>query len=286
MIRKSQLFLAVAALVGMNAAMAACNTTQWGQGSVTAVVGTPTAGNPTTGDADGVVRRYSGQCGLRAVAPANYVQDGLPSAEPNFIARFYVFAGVTGGTAKVFNALNTAAAGSTFSVDWNGTGFDFKTGAGATAFTIAAPGVAPFNNKWYAVELKYTDSTDTVSAKVKGNATGAEATGSAAGFTVAGPDTVQFGFVSGTATGEIHVDAYESRRSTDIGRLCRGDANADLSRNSADLITIRNEILTAGVTLGTGQVDCNEDGSILSSDQICVRNMVLAGNAALCTVEQ
>ena len=53
MIRKSQLFLAVAALVGMNAAMAACNTTQWGQGSVTAVVGTPTPGNPTAADADG-----------------------------------------------------------------------------------------------------------------------------------------------------------------------------------------------------------------------------------------
>ncbi len=48
MIRKSQLFLAVAALAGMNVAMAACNTTQWGQGTPPggAVVGTPLAADP------------------------------------------------------------------------------------------------------------------------------------------------------------------------------------------------------------------------------------------------
>ncbi|MBL0040937.1 MAG: hypothetical protein IPP28_07820 [Xanthomonadales bacterium] len=275
MIRKSQLFLAVAALVGMNAAMAACNTTQWGQGSVTAVVGTPTPGNPTAADADGIVRRYNGVCGLRATAPANYVQDGLPSAEPSFIARFYVYTGVTGGTAKVFNALNTAAAGSTFSVDWNGTGFDFKTGAGATAFTIAATGTAPFNNKWYAVELKYTDATDTVSAKVKGNGALTENVGSAAGFTVAGPDTVQFGFVSGTATGEIHVDAYESRRSTDIGRLLRGDASGNGLRDSGDLLPLRTESI--GSALSPGNPNCNEDAPIDGGDLSCLRVLLVNG---------
>ncbi len=273
MIRKSQLFLAVAALAGMNVAMAACNTTQWGQGGVTAVTGTPTAGNPTSGDPDGVVRRYSGQCGLRATTSGSYVQDGLPSAEPSFIARFYVYPGVTGGTAKVFNALNTAAAGSTFSVDWNGTGFDFKTGAGATAFTIAAPGSAPLNTKWYAVELKYTDTTDTITAKVRGNQ-GAEATGTAGGFTVAGPDTVQFGWISGTGAGEVHVDAYESRRSTDIGRLCRGDSNGDLVLNVGDRGAVTTEVL--GTALAAGQPDCNEDGTINVGDRGCITTRVLA----------
>ena len=71
MIRKSQLFLAVAALVGMNAAMAACNTTQWGQGGVTAVVGTPIADGPVNSDANvALTPRYSGKCGLASAAAA------------------------------------------------------------------------------------------------------------------------------------------------------------------------------------------------------------------------
>lgn len=275
MIRKSQLFLALAGLVGMNAAMAVCNTTAWGAGSVTAVVGAPTPGNPTVADADGVVRRYSGQCGLRATALGNYVQDGTPTAEPSFIARFYVYAGVTGGSAKVFNALNTTAAGSTFSVDWNGTGFDFKNGAGATQFTIAAPGAAPFNNKWYAVELKYTDSTDTIAANVKGNSSLTQNAGTSAGFTTAGPDTIQLGFISGAATGEIHVDAYESRRSTDIGRLLRGDANNIGGRSFADAGAIVNEQLNG--VLAAGQPDCNESGTVTFADAGCVVNLVLNG---------
>src|SRR5690606_33820953 len=81
MIRKSQLFLAVAALAGMNVAMAACNTTQWGQGTPPggAVVGAPIADGPVNSDANpAATNRYSGKCSLGSTAAGNYVQDGLP----------------------------------------------------------------------------------------------------------------------------------------------------------------------------------------------------------------
>lgn len=272
MIRKSQLFLAVAALVGMNAAMAACNTTQWGQGGVTAVVGTPTAGNPTA-----AVKRYSGQCGLAATSAANYVQDGSPAAEASFIARFYVYPGVTGGSPTVFNAASVGTSVPDYnilSVEFNGTGFNFKNRAGATAFTLAATA-----SKWYAVEVKYTRATNTVDAKVRGNV-GAEVTGTGSTFTVDnaadGVDYVQFGWVSGAATGTVHVDAYESRRSTDIGRLCRGDANGDLVLNVGDRGAVTSE--TLGIALASGQPDCNEDGTINVGDRGCITTRVLAAD--------
>jgi hypothetical protein len=285
MIRKSQLFLAVAALVGMNAAFAACNTTQWGQGATSppggAVVGTPTPGNPTAGDPDGVVRRYSGQCGLRSTGANNYVQDGLPLAEASFIARFYVYTGVSGGTgANVYNALSvgtSVADYSILSVDFTGTAFAFKNRAGASVFTIPAAG-----NKWYAVEVKYTRATNTVDAKVREN-TGAEVTGTGNTFTVDnaadGVDYVQLGWIGGTATGEIHVDAYESRRSTDIGRLCRGDANGDLTLNVGDRGAVTTEVL--GTALANGQPDCNHDGIVNVGDRGCITTRVL--NADNCT---
>lgn len=282
MIRKSQLFLGIAALLGMNAAMAACNTTQWGQGATPppggAVVGTPTPGNPTSGDPDGVVARYSGQCALRSTAPVNYVQDGLPLAEASFIARFYVYTGVTGGTATVFNALSVGAAVADYnilSVDYNGTQFSFKNRAGASQFTIPATA-----NKWYAVEVKYTRATNTVDAKVRGSAGAPEATGTSNQFTVDnaadGVDYVQLGWVSGAATGTIYVDAYESRRSTDIGRLCRGDANGDLTLNVGDRGAVTTEVL--GTALANGQPDCNEDGVINVGDRGCITTRVLAAD--------
>jgi hypothetical protein len=87
--------------------------------------------------------------------------------------------------------------------------------------------------------------------------------------------------VEGTATAAtraIVTDAYESRRSTAIGRLCRGDANNDGSRNSGDGIVIRNEFLSA--TLAAGQPDANEDGAVNSTDGIVVRNIFLGGQGA------
>lgn len=273
MIRKSQLFLAVAALVGMNAAMAACNTTQWGQGAPTggAVVGAPTAGDPTAG-----VKRYSGLCGLRSTASGQYVQDGLPSAEPSFITRFYVYTGVSGGTATVFNAISDQAGtpDNVISVEFNGTSFDFKNRLGASGGTLAAAA-----NKWYAVELKWARATGNLDVKVQGANSTTGLTGAFTGYTVETPashgiDMVQLGFISGTGTGQIQVDAYESRRSTDIGRLCRADANASGSVNAADRSIITAEL--AG-TLASGQADCNEDGNVNAADRSCVTNLLSLG---------
>lgn len=273
MIRKSQLFLAVAALAGMNVAMAACNTTQWGQGSPTggAVVGAPLAGDPVAG-----VKRYSGLCGLRSTAAGQYVQDGLPSAEPSFIARFYVYTGVTGGTATVFRAISDQAGtpDNVISVEFNGTAFDFKNRLGASGGTLAA---AP--NKWYAVELKWARTTGNLDVKVQGSAASTGLTGAFTGYSVETPashgiDMIQLGFIDGTATGQISVDAYESRRSTDIGRLCRADANGNGTVNAADRSIITAEL---GGTLASGQADCNEDGNVNAADRSCVTNLLSLG---------
>jgi len=88
------------------------------------------------------------------------------------------------------------------------------------------------------------------------------------------------GWVSGAGAGQINVDAFESRRSTAIPRLCRGDANGDVNRNSGDLVAVRNEFLSGGVTLAAGQPDCNEDGTINSGDLVCARNVFLGGLGA------
>ncbi len=278
MIRKSQLFLALAGLVGMNAAMAVCNFTAWGAGTpaVAQQVGNPMPGNPTAADADGVVRRISGQCGLRASAAAQYVEDGTPSAEPAFIARFYVYTGVTGGTATVFNAIADQAGtpDNVVSVEFNGTAFNFKNRTGASGGTLAA---AP--NKWYAVEIKWARATTNLDVKVQGSAASTGLTGAFTGYSVETPashgiDKVQLGFVSGTATGEVHVDAYESRRSTDIGRLCRGDATGNNILNVGDRGAVTTEVL--GGALAAGQPDCNEDGVVNVGDRGCITTRVLA----------
>ena len=289
MIRKSQLFLAIAALAGMNAAMAACNTTQWGQGSPPggAAIGAPVAGDPNTGDADGVVKRYSGVCGLAANASAKYVQDGSPSTEASFISRFYVHTGLTTGTATVFTAMADEAADySIFSVVFSGAALEFKDRAGTTRISIPASA-----NRWYAVESSWTRSNSTLAVKVKGANAATESTGTDANFSVVDPgdgvDYVQFGWVSGAGTGEVTVDAYESRRSTAIGRLCRGDANGDTIYGVQDRIAMTNEILrlTNGDltrALPTGQPDCDENGSVTVTDRICVTNFITAIPAKTC----
>ncbi|MCE3004645.1 MAG: hypothetical protein LW860_18415 [Xanthomonadaceae bacterium] len=268
------LALATAALLGLVGAPAtfACSIAAWNG----TVGGTPVAGRPTDATS---VPRYSGQCGLRAAASGSFVADNTPTAEPAFRARFYVYTGLTSGSAVVYRALNASNA-EQISVTYNqgspGT-FSFAI-PGATAQTVPAN-----TNAWYSIELNWAN-TGTLSATVRGAAGTADATASITGGTAGGAiDTAQLGWISGTGVAgarAIVADAYESRRSTAIGRLCRGDANNDGTRNSGDGISIRNEFLSA--TLAAGQPDANEDGSVNSGDGIIVRNLFLGGQGA-CT---
>jgi hypothetical protein len=255
---------AVFGLAGANAAFA-CSTAAWSGGET----GNPTEGRPADG-----VSRYSGQCGLRSAATAQFVQDNTPTAETTFRARFYVYTGLTAGSALVYQARNaggTQMIGVTYNRDTNQLVFN-TTGSSGNVGSITA-------NAWYSIELNWSRAAGNMVATVRG--AGATTDGTATVTGVGGTDQIddaRLGWVEGTATAAtraIVTDAYESRRSTAIGRLCRGDANNDNTRNSGDQITQRNEFLLG--TLAAGQPDANEDGAVNSGDQIVVRNLFLGG---------
>lgn len=269
----NRLAAVAAALVGMAAAQSsmACSLTAWGQGNppgATGVVGAPVAGEPD----DAVpVKRYSGRCGLQAGTGA-YVQDGLPTAEATYNAQFYMF---TSASATYFQADSSAPA-ALIKVKYDGTNIVVERDGGV-ANTTPIPATA---NRWYRVLVKWSATAGTLQYTVRG-AGAPEA--SAVSGTISGVgsalriETAKLGMVEG-ATGNVSVDAFESRRTSDPAPLCRGDANADTILNVQDRILITNE--AAGSSLNSGQPDVNEDGLINVQDRILVTNR--AANAEAC----
>ncbi|MBK6727719.1 MAG: hypothetical protein IPG63_10730 [Xanthomonadales bacterium] len=308
MIRKSQLFLAVAALVGMNAAMAACNTTQWGQGGVTAVVGTPIADGPVASDANAAqTPRYSGKCGLASAAAGSYVQDGSPLTEAAYISRFYVKPNNT-GEAVVFQAMADETADYaifqiTFDAAANAFKFYGSNGAGGFGTPVSittANGGAIVANRWYMIETNFQRGAGTNGGTLavslignRGNANYTLTTPSTTTLTAGnivladagdGVDYVRFGWVSGGAGTGVTVDAFESRRSTAIGSLRRGDASNNGTCTSGDVTQLLQEVnAIAGNSepgLKLGQTDCSENGSVTSGDATCLLNLVNADTAS------
>ena len=278
-----KLIAASFALVGIDAAMA-CSTAAWtNTGTGGGEVGNPTEGEPY--DATGV-RRYSGRCGLRATAAASFVRDVSPAAEPKYRARFYAFAGLTGGAgeAVVFRAADASDASKIrVSYDTGANAFKIYTGADATADAT----VPAAEGAWYAVELNFSNAAP---AELRYTIHGAGsstpiANDQAITAGIAGTDVIdsaELGWVSNITaggTGEVTTDAFESRRNTAIGRLCRADSNNDNAINVGDRVSMTNEILrTAGLFPAPGQPDCNEDGLVNVGDRVCVTNRILASN--------
>lgn len=256
-------------LMGASSAFA-CATTAWNGGET----GNPVEGSPT--DA-APVARYAGQCGLKAGATAQFVTDNTPSAETTFRARFYVYTGLTAGPAVVYRALN---AGSTQQI---GVTYDATAGTFAFATTGSSGNITGIvQNRWYSVELNWSRAATNMVVTVRGAGATTDSTVTVTGVGATDQiDTAQLGWISGAGTAGargITTDAYESRRATAIGRLCRGDANNDNTRNSGDQVVMRNEFLNG--TLAAGQPDANEDGTVNSGDQIIARNLFLGGQAA------
>jgi len=255
----------------MAGSASACSFTNWNGGtSATA----PTPGQPTDATP---VPRYSGKCGLLSTGTGQFVIDNTPATEAAYRVRFYVYTGLVSGTATVFQALNNSAAAA-ITVDYNATAgnFAFTTGAGTTNV-----GGAIVQNRWYAIELSWTNGGN-MDINVQGNA----ATTTTAGQIGAGPstniDSVKLGWVAGAGVTDathkgIVVDAFESRRATAIGRLCRADANNSGTITAADRSAITAE-LGASLTLGTGQPDANEDGRVTAGDRSAI-TALLAINA-------
>ena len=247
----------------------ACTVSAW------TGAGTATTADNAGGPGDGIAR-YSGVCGL-AVDSGDYVIDNTPGSEAVYRARFYVLTRATSG-ATIFRATANEDGGGAevIKVDFNGSAFSF-TQNGTAAGSV--PGIVA--DRWYSIELFYK-ANDTFSAEVAGAAT---FTGSVAPITTGiGNGTIGsavLGVAAGTGS-NFGFDAFESTRSetTEIGRLCRGDANASDSRTVADAVIIRNEV--AGGDKAVGQPDTNEDGQVTTADSVLVRNMV-AGGLGACT---
>ena len=295
MIRKTQLVLALAGLVGMNAAFAAnCNTTAWGALSPPggAVAGSPVAGDPSADDGTpNTSSRYSGSCGLVADAAGDFVRDGTPGGagegtpEATYISRFYVRPGTTSGEAIVFQAMaNEATDYPVVQISYDGAAQQFifrASNATGTGFLPATSTAAAPRNKWYAIETNFNRTTGILGiSPLRGNngqtinPSAASITGitlPSGGATADGVDFVNFGWISNGTGGTITVDAFESRRSTAIGHLKRADSNGSGACDANDITALANEITdilvgAAAPRLATGQPDATEDGAVDAND--------------------
>ena len=287
MIRKTHLSLALAALaLAAGSGAQACTTAQWGQ-QLTAgqgALGGVVAGQPN-GLGGGTSARYSGLCGLRATAAGQIVQDGTPAAEADYIARFYVRPAVDTGTQTVFRVAEGAPDGANtmvYRVQYNRANQQFEVVNSASQVTVIGAASSAPNGKWYQVSLTWHRTGGTLDVAVQGNASNtpnasANLTGFASSGGAAGPDYASLGWVASTGgTGSVEVDAFESRRSTAIPRLCRGDASGNAILNVSDRGAVTAEVL--GTALAAGQADCNEDGIISTGDRGCITGRVLAAD--------
>jgi hypothetical protein len=69
-------------------------------------------------------------------------------------------------------------------------------------------------------------------------------------------------------------DAYESRRTTSVGRLTVGDASGDGAVDISDVTNIVDDVFG---TPSTGTPDCDENGIVDISDVTCAVDIVFGG---------
>ncbi len=255
--------LAIAMAFGANVA-SACSVDAW---SVRNNVTAADAGDPSTG-----FKRYSGRCGLRVNAANKFVQDNTPNNETSYRARFYFFtADVSGGEIDIFQA---KAQGGTniIRVTHDGSLLRFYVNTGGAAQQVTVQ-----DNKYYAIEMAWAAgttspaTTGTFTATVKG--AGSAAAAGTANFTglANAADSItdaRLGVMNGTPTfaggSSYFFDEFDSRRTTDPGRLCRGDADNNNAVNVFDIGAMVPEIQQPAnpAVLTQGQPDFDENGSV------------------------
>jgi hypothetical protein len=264
MIRSKLLQLTVAtALIAGAQSATACSTALW-LGGATATAGEPSAGTPQ-------FRRYSGRCSITSAAAGQTVIDNSPTAESSFNARFYFYTGGLTGGADIFHARDAGGI-NVIRVSYDGTNLSFFKNGGAA---VTVPAAA---NRYYGIEVRWTAAGTDMTAIVRGNAAAAATTVSVPGPTGGTIDTAVLGWISGgsVAGNQPNFDEYDSRRTSEIGFRCRGNAVAtDTIINLADRIAINNNL--SGASLAVGQPDINEDGLVSLPDRIQVNAIILAG---------
>lgn len=251
--------LALGLLLGAQNAIA-CTVDNWNGGNSENI----TAGGPDIG-----LARYSGLCAMETPAStAAWVQDNSPGGINRIRARLYVLNELASGQSAVIYR-----------------GFSTDTGTGPL-FTVrlATDGTVRLIDNATAAEVQQTSSTNWVSVEIdwsqgSGNGTislsingQTPAANNALNNTGSSLQSVRLGNLLGAA-GSLNFDAYESRRTTEIGRLIRGDADANGSVGGGDISAIIDEFLNGN--LAEGQPDCDENGNIGAGDISCIIQIFL-----------
>lgn len=256
----------------------ACTVSNWSAATANAQ-----AGNQKGRNSEPAVPRYSGECALKAdSAGTSYVTDNTPGTEGTYRARFYVYTGQAANNPKIFSATSGDNGGGTeaFSIALSGTAMAFTVDGTTVASTVPVAA-----SRWYGVEVFYKTGAP-FTAKVRGAGAITETVVTSAGN--AGAVTVgsaRLGVLNAAAnTPALAFDAFESTRSdsTEIGRLCPGDANGSGALTSGDATVIFDELPASGV-YALGQPDCNESGTITSADATCIFDRFVVPAQRTCT---
>jgi hypothetical protein len=247
----------------------ACALTAW-----SATAGTPVANQPNQSPSVG---RYSGLCAMQADAIGDFVTDNTPANEASYNVRFYVFTGThTGGAADIFQARNT---GGTNIIRVQNSGTQLTFGMNGTATTRTASVVA---NRWYSVELAWEASaTGSLNITLFDESNGNQvAVTPITGVNNSSDriDDARLGKIAGAGTGFMNFDAFDSRRTTSPGRLCRGDSNNSSTVTGADATQAILEFVNG--TLAQGQPDVNGNGNVTGGDATGIINVFIANGGA------
>lgn len=247
-------------LIGIQPALA-CSKANWLGGNTGAGV---LASGPDGPDGKPAIARYSGVCAMQTAAGSTeWVQDNSPGGIDRIRARFYVLANNT-DNAVVYRGFNDGG-GAIFSVNLNPANGNVRllsiSGENAICFNCANVG------SWNSIEIDWNAGGGDMSISVN-----TEAPVSTSFTSTETVSSVRLGNLDG-AGGTLNFDAYESRRSTEVGRLLACNAqNEDTAINVLDALAVINEINDAG--LASGQPDCNEDGSVNVLDALDIINII------------
>ena len=238
---------------------AACTLQNWS--GVSGLTDADNAGGPTDG-----ISRYSGVCAMQTAADTEgWVEDNSPGGIDRIRARFYVLAN-NSADAVIYRGFDGDGSGNElFNLQIAADGA-VSISSGSISIPIPAPGAA-VDPGWNSVEIDWNSGGE-FGLIINGQSVTTSGS-SAAGSLV----SVLLGNLNG-ATGTLNFDGYESRRATEIGRLCRADPDGDGSRTLADLDVLFSEIQSFGTIPAPGTPDGNENGIVQLPDLDVVFNFI------------
>lgn len=261
--RRATATIALGLLLGAQTAMA-CTVDNWTANSNSLTPGSVIPGSPTA------VSRYSGFCGME-VAPAavSWVQDDSPGGIDRIRARFYVLNDLAAGqSAQIYRGFgSTTGSGPLFTVTLN------DSGQVVLRDNVVVQSVSQSTaTKWASVEIDWSQGSGDGVISLSVNGQPAEVISNLSNSAGATLESVRLGNLNG-AGGFLSFDAYESRRTTEIGRLlaCNADPS-DEQINILDALAVINEINE--VELSAGQPDCDEDGLVTILDALDIINII------------